>query len=504
MVSSDRTNNQFGIWLQTIVPDEISTASLLKDLSALGADSWRDFLDLSCEEALLIWPPLQQLPQACVVNLLASAKMQQRQSQRVKPVESEPSNSAGVASIVRCPEVSNIPTSEVTAVLSALTECREQMRLPSEIASLLRRSSKINETSAGARWLELHGRIPPELPAQRAMWLAELPADTRTKVSQLLAEDSLWTELQAWHASAPHYASAVELWGMAAKIAKVNLWPPVSKTLNTFVFLFCRAVTFQMYSSRIRSVLRLLRADFGVLDDISAVLTGAEKRFRHATKVKVRATADQTRDLATHMRDEFGREDLADSIVVARQFCLRYKAEVLGMEGQGALRSLEFSQAQDGRLCASYLLKDRKLQSEPVVVVRNCICQLQGRRLCGVCVLKRRFTPGKLFDTISYVDALAMFMAAAIDLKLPDAECWGTHAFRRGWAADALKEGGPKALFFSGGWKGVAAFGYAEAQTKGALAAAEWLVDHSSSDDNEQYLIMNYSHLHEHLSTHAL
>ena len=60
---------------------------------------------------------------------------------------------------------------------------------------------------------------------------------------------------------------------------------------------------------------------------------------------------------------------------------------------------------------------------------------------------------------------------------------WGTHAFRRGWADEALRAGGPAALFYSGGWRGVAAFGYVSAQTRGALAAAEWLVDHSESSD---------------------
>ena len=57
---------------------------------------------------------------------------------------------------------------------------------------------------------------------------------------------------------------------------------------------------------------------------------------------------------------------------------------------------------------------------------------------------------------------------------------WGTHAFRRGWADEALRAGGPTALFYSGGWRGVAAFGYVAAQSRGAIAAAEWLVDHRS------------------------
>ena len=49
----------------------------------------------------------------------------------------------------------------------------------------------------------------------------------------------------------------------------------------------------------------------------------------------------------------------------------------------------------------------------------------------------------------------------------------------------ALSWGARGALFYSGGWRGIAAFGYVAAQSRGALAAAEWLVDHSDSSDCE-------------------
>ena len=90
------------------------------------------------------------------------------------------------------------------------------------------------------------------------------------------------------------------------------------------------------------------------------------------------------------------------------------------------------------------------------------------------------------FAGVQYADALAVLKLAASALELPSAPAWGTHAFRRGFADEALQHGGPTALFFSGGWKGVAAFGYVSAQSRGALAAAEWLVDHSDSSDDEQ------------------
>ena len=129
-------------------------------------------------------------------------------------------------------------------------------------------------------------------------------------------------------------------------------------------------------------------------------------------------------------------------------------------------------------------MKRRKMMNEPVEIVRHCICSLQGRQLCGVCTLERRWCSGRIFAAISYHSALALLKTAAKFLKFDNDHMWGTHVFRRGWAEEALKEGGPQALYFSGGWKGVAALGYAEAQTRGAIYAAEWVIDHSDSEDS--------------------
>ena len=129
----------------------------------------------------------------------------------------------------------------------------------------------------------------------------------------------------------------------------------------------------------------------------------------------------------------------------------------------------------------------RKSFNEPCETTRRFICHQQGRLLCGVCTL---FSLGETeaapFSGVQYADALAVLKLAAAALQLRNASAWGTHAFRRGFADEALQQGGPTALFFSGGWKGLAAFGYVSAQSRGALTAAEWLVDHSDSSDGEQ------------------
>ena len=189
----------------------------------------------------------------------------------------------------------------------------------------------------------------------------------------------------------------------------------------------------------------------------------------------------QTKLLAAHARDQLDRPDLADSWVVARQFCLRYASEVLPLQGKGEHSEVRLSES--GEVVVE--LKRRKMHLSPVLVVRRCICKLQGRSLCGACVLRRRWCESRIFPGATYVDSLALLKVAAEECGFERALEWGTHAFRRGWADEALKAGGPTALFYSGGWKGVAAFGYVAAQSRGAMRAAEWLVEHSDSSEGE-------------------
>ena len=89
-----------------------------------------------------------------------------------------------------------------------------------------------------------------------------------------------------------------------------------------------------------------------------------------------------------------------------------------------------------------------------------------------------------LVSTCVVHEGLAYLKAVAMHLRLERASEWGTHAFRRGWANEALKAGGATALFHSGGWRG-AAFSHVEAKARGAVEAAEWLVEFSDSSDGD-------------------
>ena len=230
-----------------------------------------------------------------------------------------------------------------------------------------------------------------------------------------------------------------------------------------------------------------MNAPLGALADTSALTRGASRLSQNDVRFKARVTPEQTRALAKCARKELGLPDIADSWIVARHFCLRYGAELVQLQIAGAHSAVNIQEgADDERATVTITLFHRKLQKSPVTVVRRCICRLQGRALCGACVLRARRSHASVFPQLSYAEGLAYLKVAAIHLKLEKAEQWGTHAFRRGWADEALKAGGVTALFYSGGWRGVAAFSYVAAQSRGAVESAEWLVEYSDSSDGER------------------
>ena len=250
-----------------------------------------------------------------------------------------------------------------------------------------------------------------------------------------------------------------------------------------FIFLFKHGPSLSRCLSHIRSVLRLLGAPLGALGDTSASSRSTSKWVCNSYRYKPRATAVQVNSLAEVARS-LGRLDVADSWIVARHFCLRYGAEVVPLQAAGSHSSVDFSEdKKDNLRVASITFYRRKMHTAPVVVSRRCICRLQSRQLCGVCVLFGLRGGTEFFPDVTYADGLAYLKAAASRLGFESPMSWGTHCFRRGWADEVLKEGGPTALFYSGGWRGVTAFAYASAQARSAVEAAEWAVEFSDSSD---------------------
>ena len=236
------------------------------------------------------------------------------------------------------------------------------------------------------------------------------------------------------------------------------------------------------YLSHLRTVLAWLQCSAGILSDTARLVRGAEKATDPTVRrKKVRASVRHTR-LLCDWAAEAGRSDVSRSWAVARHFTLRYSEILVIGTAVAPVRFVE----KKGKTEITITYMRRKCFKEPVEVTRQCICTVLSPVLCGVCALTAQGAPAQLpFAHVTYAESLALLKLGAANVGLEEPAAWGTHAFRRGWASDALQKGGPTALFYSGGWRGLTAFGYASAKARSELEAADWLVDHSSSSDGE-------------------
>ena len=468
----------------------IDLDAVQRDLEHDGAAHPHDLLGITVEEAKMVYPTaFENLSSHIVERVLAAAKGHSHNDMKKSQTRGADSNEI----TIQTPPNEHVTMDQLSIFAQGVGVLRKarlgMMPCATDLAHTMRKLHSLPKGVTKFRWTQMLGHPePPALPAQRAAWLSTMPHSHRELILSMIEEDTIWFEMAQWHTSADSYASAIQLWGRAALLANKPAWPPSQDILNVFVFLFRNGDSLANYISSLRSVLTLLRSPLGVLrHDATGLVEGIRKLTPlSCRRVKQRATAEQTKRLARVAKEELFREDVGESWVVARHYCLRYGAEVIPMEGAGMHSKIEVSPGTAE--CArqvSITLYRRKLQRHPVVVVRRCICQLQGKQLCGVCILQRRWTTGRLFPSLEYSSSLAMLKTAAALAGLGEPLTWGTHAFRRGWADESLKHGGPTALFYSGGWRGVSAFAYVQAQTRGALSAAEWLIDFSESDDDE-------------------
>ena len=456
-----------------------------KQLLDHGAVHINDFIGMSAGEMMELWPPFEGAPEGFVAHAirLLDGTASSRSSRAVPETRSTVSC---VAPQGQAPDVEVFPASLFQDCMGVLTVAKEDRVPPAPVvlAATLRKLSGMPRNSMERRWQCWQASPPPGLPKARAAWLQSLCQGGRQLFEQILREDTVWKLFAAWKASAAQYASAIQLWGEAARCVSCEPWPPSSRVLRMFTFLFTHGPSLVQYVSHIRSVLKLVSAPLGALDDVSALTRSSGKWSTNIYRFKPRASAAQTRSLAAVART-LDRGDVADSWVAARQFCLRYGADLIPLQSAGDHSAIDFAVDKKDRLCiASVTLFRRKMHTAPVVVSRRCICRLQSRQLCGVCTLRDRVGVGRVFPALSYVEGLAYLKSAAVRLGLERPTDWGTHAFRRGWADEVLKEGGPSALFYSGGWRGVTAFAYASARSRSAMEAAEWAIEFSDSSDD--------------------
>ena len=449
---------------------------LCAGLATAGATEPLDFAGLDTENARIIWEPFA----ACRLDFLSRfLQLCDNHTPLVPRAQTQEASSAasGPAPPEAMPAQPNSPASATTpvysserglAALALVAQARRQQTPlePRVLASALRDMARLPDHPLGAQ------DAAPRAAAKRARATAA-PGDS-------FEVQATWLEFSGWKRSASQYASAVHLWGEAASLAGERPWPPAHASTCAFSSLFRSSASLGRYFSHIRSVLALLRVPAGELADTARLVRGAEKAGADQVRPRVWASAAQTRGLAGWAIGA-RRRDLALSFVVSRHFCLRYASETLSLGSTTA----PFRFLRNGTEAVLTFTR-RKCYRTPVDVTRKCICADSRNILCGVCALREAAQSSAMpFAHIAYAEALAFLKAGANALALPQAQHWGTHAFRRGFANDALRAGGPSALFWSGGWRGVAAFGYATAQARGDFAAAQWLTEHSESSGDE-------------------
>ena len=244
-----------------------------------------------------------------------------------------------------------------------------------------------------------HSRVVKQNPC------SNLCSNNRSKFHVVLQENSIWKTMASWRVSAAQYASAIQLWGRAARLCEMDPWPPSRGLLDAYAFFFQQGPSLSRYLSHIRSALRLLEAPVNVLAETAGMIRGAIRLSAGSIRFRPRADAEQTRALVNYAKKDFGRSDIADNWIVARHFCLRYSAEVVPMQTAGNHSAVHVTEEKNALPVVTLTLFRRKYNS-PVTVVRRCICKMQGRTLCGACVLKTRVGNIRWFPHMWYTEAL--------------------------------------------------------------------------------------------------
>ena len=274
----------------------IQATLLYAEFTLTGVMQIRDFQGLNSTEAMVIWPHLKEMPLGFVEHLFsclpqallaptrncdralprARRQLQHHVAESRLPKQRIPGEFSDHMKIrERTP-----PRAQSAPGLETLRWCMESLRTartfqtappPSAFAEIVRHMGLVPSGAMLARWQEITTSAPPELPMARAKWLAGLQPDVRNKFHVVLQEDSIWKTMASWRASAAQYASAIQLWGRAAVLCRMDPWPPRRKVLDAYAFFFKHGPSLSRYLSHIRSALRLLEAPVGVLAETAGI-----------------------------------------------------------------------------------------------------------------------------------------------------------------------------------------------------------------------------------------
>ena len=145
---------------------------------------------------------------------------------------------------------------------------------------------------------------------------------------------------------------------------------------------------------------------------------------------------------------------------------------------------------QDDR--ASIVLRTRKADPQGATVSRNCVCEKQGKLICGVCCLlvQRVYHielgrgPREPLFQLDHRDTLQKIRRACAS---DGGHAWFTwHYLRRGMATDLLRSGTDLAnMVTAGGWKSSAFLGYLLKDEIDEYASCDAVFADSDSEDDK-------------------
>ena len=293
---------------------------------------------------------------------------------------------------------------------------------------------------------------------------------------------SVWLEFQSWWSSAQSYAAAMQLWMDVCRDIGVSTTPPNKRAVGAFATVHCNSDSLKSYYVSLRAILRFCHVGLGALHPnlTKNFVSGLDKSMDHSVRRKKKAiSSKQCRELVETLRAR-GRWNhmaliAADSFVVTRQFALRYQSETL------KFRDVKFEKSKDG-FWATMRVK-RKGESKMKTLHRRCVCSKQHPSLCAVCLLHngKEQIPAGIFEELNYRSGLWWLQKGAQWCGWQDADAYGTHDFRRGWARECADEAGIASTMRGGGWKSMALWDYLTSKQKCAREGVDFSVSWSSS-----------------------
>ena len=300
---------------------------------------------------------------------------------------------------------------------------------------------------------------------------------------QSLDVHAILTKLASIQKSSSTYASGLRAWGVFCDLMRIpSHFPAREQDVERFSGVFRNPATYSLYLKHLRFAHRLLRLPTGWHTDAVKQLERGAAKCRPEPVRRPAILAPEARRV---IKAAMARNDveMAAMYAIARLYMLRVPSECIPLQVAGG-----HSEIHTQEKAASIILFRRKNFQTPTVVHRHCVCETEGRTLCGVCWLVewiRGMGPrpsGRLFD-ITATTFTKHLRRDVLSAGVAQAPKLGSHCWRRGMAQDLVNAGGSLAtLLRVGQWKSSAFCMYLSEHSVDELAISKLIIDHSDDE----------------------